>query len=402
MIPPRPNLMGYYDLLCHSYHSLLLTLPEEMVPPSPSSPLVVDCACGVGYAHVQEVNKRLQELGGVGGRGLCRTLMAVNGPGDGPLNTNCGSEHVQKGICPPELYKASDDTTSSISYGASLDGDADRIVFFTKDDDSSFCLLDGDKIAVLICDFLQEQVDSLVKATADDEKASSSFLSSLRLGVVQTAYANGASTQYMKKVLGEHRVEIAKTGVKYVHAAAHENFDVGVYFEANGHGTVLFGSKFYEFLAKAEANPSTKGHVALRRLALLPSLVNQAVGDALSDLLLVDAILTLKQWNIDTWNNLYEDLPSRQCKVKVEDRSMIKTNENETRAISPDTLQPALDEAMEKFMGSRCFVRPSGTENVVRVYAEATTTKDADALATKAAQLIHSLCKGIGKPPSFV
>lgn len=29
------------------------------------------------------------------------------------------------------------------------------------------------------------------------------------------------------------------TGVKHLHHAA-EEFDIGVYFEANGHGTVLF------------------------------------------------------------------------------------------------------------------------------------------------------------------
>ena len=31
----------------------------------------------------------------------------------------------------------------------------------------------------------------------------------------------------------------AKTGVKHVHHAA-QQFDIGIYFEANGHGTVLF------------------------------------------------------------------------------------------------------------------------------------------------------------------
>lgn len=36
---------------------------------------------------------------------------------------------------------------------------------------------------------------------------------------------------------------MAKTGVKYLHHKAHE-FDIGVYFEANGHGTVLFSNKF--------------------------------------------------------------------------------------------------------------------------------------------------------------
>ena len=32
------------------------------------------------------------------------------------------------------------------------------------------------------------------------------------------------------------------TGVKHLHHAA-EEFDVGVYFEANGHGTVLFSPR---------------------------------------------------------------------------------------------------------------------------------------------------------------
>lgn len=51
LIPPRPNLQGYYDLLAHSYHALLLTgTPLEQ---QQQEPLVVDCACGVGYAPVQ-------------------------------------------------------------------------------------------------------------------------------------------------------------------------------------------------------------------------------------------------------------------------------------------------------------------------------------------------------------
>lgn len=37
-------------------------------------------------------------------------------------------------------------------------------------------------------------------------------------------------------------VAMAKTGVKFVHHEA-EKYDVGVYFEANGHGTVLFKDK---------------------------------------------------------------------------------------------------------------------------------------------------------------
>ena len=55
---------------------------------------------------------------------------------------------------------------------------------------------------------------------------------------MQTAYANGASTQYIREQLRLETV-VTPTGVKHLHAAA-EHFDIGIYFEANGHGTVLF------------------------------------------------------------------------------------------------------------------------------------------------------------------
>ncbi len=37
-----------------------------------------------------------------------------------------------------------------------------------------------------------------------------------------------------------------RKGVKNLHHDAVENFDVGIYFEANGHGTVVFNEFVYE------------------------------------------------------------------------------------------------------------------------------------------------------------
>jgi phosphoacetylglucosamine mutase len=42
------------------------------------------------------------------------------------------------------------------------------------------------------------------------------------------------------------------TGVKYLHKAAH-NFDIGIYFEANGHGTTIIGHEFEHKLEHAVA-----------------------------------------------------------------------------------------------------------------------------------------------------
>ena len=60
-------------------------------------------------------------------------------------------------------------------------------------------------------------------------------------------------------------------------------------------------------------------HKAALRLLAVTELINQAVGDALSGVLLVEAILQHMGWSIEKWSKLYEDLPSRQLKASVPD-----------------------------------------------------------------------------------
>jgi phosphoacetylglucosamine mutase len=119
-----------------------------------------------------------------------------------------------------------------------LDGDADRLVYFrmSSPDNNRVDLVDGDKILSLFALFIGEQLDIINK---DDNQASKSLPA--RLGVVQTAYANGASTTFLQNLGLE--VALTPTGVKYLHKKALE-YDIGIYFEANGHGTVLFSEDF--------------------------------------------------------------------------------------------------------------------------------------------------------------
>ncbi|KAL7535903.1 hypothetical protein ACHAXR_006796 [Thalassiosira sp. AJA248-18] len=406
IIPQRCNESGYYEIMAMSYATLLRTgasvgsgISGGKRLPS-TSKLVIDGACGIGALKIEKFQRIFAMLRAEGCTTGIPMLHTVNFPGDGPLNENCGAEFVQKQQLPPTLYTKSAGGVSK-RYMTSYDGDADRVVFHYEDEGGKFHLLDGDKIAVLVSSFIQEEL----RCIDPEGKA-------VKCGVVQTAYANGSSTLYLKNVV-KTNVVIAKTGVKFVHAAAHHHFDVGVYFEANGHGTVLFGPKFYDFIASADARlrgtpRHNRANIALRRLRALPALVNQSVGDAMSDMLLVDAILLLRGWDLSTWAKLYADMPSKQTKVKVADRTVISTNDNETAATAPAALQTALQSAMdamatEENAGNgpkpRCFVRPSGTEDAVRVYAEANSQKGADSLASEAMMLIHKLCGGVGAPP---
>mmetsp|Transcript_59428 Transcript_59428/g.64166 ORF Transcript_59428/g.64166 Transcript_59428/m.64166 type:complete len:87 (-) Transcript_59428:159-419(-) len=75
---------------------------------------------------------------------------------------------------------------------------------------------------------------------------------------------------------------------------------------------------------------------------------------------------------------------------------------------NPPTVQPKLIQACTGMPsattttiqnGRRCFIRPSGTEDIVRIYAEANTRQDAEELAILAAQIVYDECKGIGERP---
>lgn len=124
-----------------------------------------------------------------------------------------------------------------------MDGDADRLVYFVVPSGSSnkIQLVDGDKILSLFAIFIKEQLSILNKEV--DVKVNNGY--QCRLGIVQTAYANGASTDYLKQLGLE--VMLTPTGVKYLHEKAAE-YDIGIYFEANGHGTILFSEHFLSWL----------------------------------------------------------------------------------------------------------------------------------------------------------
>lgn len=122
-----------------------------------------------------------------------------------------------------------------------MDGDADRLVYFyvPPESNGTIDLVDGDKILSLFAIFIREQLSFL------NEKEDIKNCHQACLGIVQTAYANGASTNYLKHLGLE--VNFTPTGVKYLHEKAAE-FDIGIYFEANGHGTVLFSESFIGWL----------------------------------------------------------------------------------------------------------------------------------------------------------
>lgn len=356
----------YFEQLAHSYRCLVELIPDENKVSSFDDKLVVDGANGVGGDKLEV----LRDLCG------CLSIEVRNSSrGEGVLNERVGADFVQKEKVMPSGFDPSDVGLRC----ASFDGDADRLVYFLVQPDSkTIDLVDGDKMLSLFALFIKEQLDVL----KENKNGKPSDLYHPRLGVVQTAYANGASTDYLKN-LGLD-VVFTPTGVKYLHEKATE-YDIGIYFEANGHGTILFSDDVLFWL---EARKTSESQKAVLRLLAVSKLINQAVGDALSGLLLVEAILLHTGWSIQKWNELYKDLPSRQLKVKVVDRTAVVTANAETVVVQPAGIQEAIDTETAKYRHGRCFIRPSGTEDVIRVYAEAATQEESDSLANAVAKLV--------------
>ncbi|KAI8997489.1 hypothetical protein BDB01DRAFT_771298 [Pilobolus umbonatus] len=361
----EPTEEGYYKKLTSAFATAVKGKPRL-------STLRVDCANGVGAPKLLDMTKYISS-----------DILSIDISNDninslGQLNKNCGADYVKtQQRAPPSIEIKAGERCCS------YDGDADRIVFYYVNANGEFRLLDGDKIAGLAALFITELVRE-------------AEFNSIKVGVVQTAYANGSSTNYLTKILNVP-VSCVSTGVKHLHHEA-EKYDIGVYFEANGHGTVLFSPVALNTIKTAEAKTPAEKQ-AIDQLRALTELINQTVGDAISDMLLVETILTSRQWSFEEWDQAYTDLPNRLVKVVVADRHIFKTTNAERQLVEPAGLQNEIDILVGKYTSGRSFVRASGTEDAVRVYAEAATRAETDDLAFKVSQLVYDRAGGVGARP---
>ncbi|KAK2986891.1 hypothetical protein RJ640_007928 [Escallonia rubra] len=325
----KTSELEYFEQLSSSFRCLVDLIPQGSSSKYVNNKLLVDGANGVGGEMLEVLKKSLIDL----------DIETRNSGEEGVLNEGVGADYVQKEKVVPCGFGPPDVGTRC----ASLDGDADRLVYFRvlSNSDGRINLVDGDKMLSLFALFINEQLSILNEAK--DENVDKD--NKTRVGVVQTAYANGASTDFLKQ-LGIEEV-FTPTGVKYLHEKAAE-YDIGIYFEANGHETVLFSENFLCWLEGriSELSSTTKGYF------------------------------------IYSFNSYFLDW------VKVVDRTAVVTANAETVVVRPLGVQEAINAETAKYDRGRCFIRPSGTEDVIRVYAEASTQEAAESLASSVARLV--------------
>ncbi len=139
---------------------------------------MIDCANGVGAVIGEKLAQQL-------GDSLSLTLANTAIDTLGALNNACGADFVKTQQKPPPSLAS---ILKPGQRACSLDGDADRLIYYYVDDHSQFHMLDGDKIAALVAAFIVE----LAKSAGLEGK--------VQVGIIQTAYANGGSTKYLTEV----------------------------------------------------------------------------------------------------------------------------------------------------------------------------------------------------------
>ncbi|EOB14332.1 Phosphoacetylglucosamine mutase [Nosema bombycis CQ1] len=204
----------------------------------------------------------------------------------------------------------------------------------------------------------------------------------ITIGIILSYYSNDAVFNEIKRFKTLRKT----TGVKNFVKAARK-YDIGIYFEPNGHGSVVFSNT----ALKTFENGDTPQHEILR---IMSQMFDPSIGDALANYLVFKALIK----STDTIKT-YQDYPSRLMTVKVKDKNLIQVNKS-NEVLIPTNLQELINSEAKKFNG-RSFVRPSGTEDLVRIYAESPNTSDTDFLAVKVAQHVYDNCEGVGDHPEI-
>lgn len=291
---PIFNYVEYYGQLFETYKINTLLKPR----------ILVDCANGVGSIIMKQFKQKLKNI---------VDIDLINYDNFNKVNDKCGADYIYKnGLKIDEDY----------DLIASLDGDADRLILLQKNSDQC---INGDKLGAFFVNYI---ANLLKKYNLDYD-----------IHFIYTAYTNKRCIEYVLNC-GAQIIE-CQTGVKYLHHEA-KKYDISVYFEPNGHGTILFSNSFIQH---------SKSYSEFNKLI---DFTNHYIGDGISLLLTIIQI-----GNFKNFNNMYIDNEYKEYSLKYIEYP-----------INNIIFDINYVKKLEIKFNCKIFIRPSGTEKLIRIYIE--------------------------------
>ena len=148
--------------------------------------------------------------------------------------------------------------------------------------------------------------------------------------LVNTAYANSRAINFIKT--NNVTTVMVPTGVKNAHPEV-QKYVIGANDEPNGHGTICVK---WDLLN--QALQGKEDTIEAKKLKALLKISNLYVGDAISNMLMIEAVLRDRDFSIDMLSSQYEEYPNRMYKAVVVDRTSFKTTWDESRLVDPTAL----------------------------------------------------------------
>ena len=364
------------------------------------SNMVIDCANGVGSSTLKKIfdNSDIDFFTIPPTPTLINTSI-ISKDEQKLLNNMCGSDYIINS------FKEHHDNLLNMRYmesvsnsmkfrknvlTASCDGDADRVIFYSYDK-RNFNVMSGDHLSMLVLKYVIDTIKNLVSLTDEfrydvcsyhHNQTNKQYMeiftkNPIRIAIVHTGYSNGGFIRkvdeeildmklFMSNFEWSNMVEINRivtpTGVKNLINEA-KKYDIGIYFEQNGHGSVIIND---------DKN--------INDFKILKTLFNQIIGDAIMNIVAVSYLLKSTKTSIAQFKNLFKEREFMIVKVHVKDKNIYKTSYEQTELLEPVDIANSITNIMslDEYISCRVFVRPSGTEDIVRLYVENNSSNSAN------------------------
>lgn len=303
---------SYVDRVVEGMVALLKTADKK----AGVQTFTIDAANGAGSYTVLQIAERINALQQQGEINFRMEVINTSGV----INDEVGAEFIHKelgkeiaaGKHVPQWL----DSRRGQELGT-LDGDADRNLFFRLTEDNELEVIDGDKFAALKVMVLNKYINQL------------GLQDQFKVGVAQTVLANMGARAFFDKI--GVQVQETKVGDKYVRQAAldwtfgnpEKNMPahgVGVYYEAAGHGSILFSDNFIKAVNEA---PDSRAKTIIQNIIKLQ---NEAGGDGIMNLVLFRMLMEVENLTFDMLqdnNFLYADMPKLELELRVEHKDKV-------------------------------------------------------------------------------
>ena len=274
-----------------------------------------------------------------------------------------------KSIFQNKIPKCKKDKYSSIIKSASLSSDLGSIIYYIDDNNNlnkneKIKIIKGEKIIILYCKILNFLIDSFSK------NLKIKFYEMIKMGIITSLYSNMAFISFCEKNLNNYKLSCVKTGNKNLQKES-KKFDISICYEYNGQGSIYINDELSIKFGKLSCLIETsKDSQIIELFQNFITLFNSTTCDGISNLLIIESILKLMNLSLKDVYNFYEEKPYKMIDIEIKEKNKYLNNDDGSKLIEPKEIQKKIDEITSKYKNSRILIRPSETEECLRVYIE--------------------------------